>query len=44
MKIKIDSTVENWLYIITEKDIESTEDWISNNRDNLSILNILKKH
>ena len=40
MKIKINSTVENGLYIITEKDIELTEDWLSNNRDNLSILNI----
>ena len=40
MKIKIDSTVENGLYIITEKDIELIEDWLSNNRDNLRILNI----
>ena len=37
MKIKIDSTVENGLYIITEKDIELTEDWLSNNYKNTQL-------
>ena len=37
IKIKIDSTIQNGSYIITEKDIELTEDWLSNNYKNTQL-------